>query len=150
MGLEEPLERFVLHQRRQPRLAEQVLREIGPASQEPPDRHAERRLVAEHASVRGAVQRRGVEIGSGHPGTDANQITPFLAEHLTGEYQLDRVARPVHTSGQAAVDHVFDERRVPQQHHLVDMPAQLGYHPQDLGLVVARGTTMIGYPPAAS
>jgi hypothetical protein len=131
--LEESAARVVLHQGRQAGFTEQFPRQIGSTGEETADRHRLRRFVAEHAGIRGAVQRDHVRYRIGHARPGRDQIPPFLAEHLPGEHHLDPVRGPTG----ATVEHVLDERRVAQQHDLLEMGRQVRDDPQDLGLVIA-------------
>ena len=137
--LEEPAARVVLDQGRQPRLTEQFSGGLRPGGQEPADADRQRCLGAEYAGVGGAVQRRRVVARAPRPGPLPDQVAPFLAEHLSGQHQPDRVPRPVQARSGPGIDHVLDERRVAKQHGLVAVRGELRDHPQDLRLVVAGG-----------
>jgi hypothetical protein len=83
--------RVVLHQRRQPRLAEELTRRRRCPSEEPPDAHTQRSLVSQHPCVSGALQRRRVEAGLRHAGPRTHQVPPLFAEHLAGQHQPDAI-----------------------------------------------------------
>ena len=110
----------------------------GRLGEEAADRDGERRLAAEDARVRGAVQRREIEDRAGHPGALGEERPPLLAEHLTGADQLHREARPRHAARTAGVDHVLEEGRVAEQDGLLEHRGEALDDAQDVGLHVAR------------
>ena len=138
--LEEPAARVVLDQGRQPRLAEQF--PARPPAGRPGTggcrpTAASRCRVPRRRRCRTATPSRST--GSLIPARSPDQVAPLLAEYLPGQHQLDRVPGPVQARGDPGVDHVLDERRIAQQHGLLAVRGEFGDHPQDLGLVVARG-----------
>ena len=76
------------------------------------DADRQRCLGGQHAGIGGAVQRRRVQARVRTARPLGHQRAPLLAEHLTGQHQLDVVVRPGHVSGQAGVDDALEERRI--------------------------------------
>lgn len=128
--------RVVLDEGGQPGLPEQLPGQAGAGGQETADADRQRGLVAQDARVGGAVQGGDAPHRVGDAGPLGDQRAPLLAEHLARGDQLDVPLRP----GQVlAVDDVLQERRITEQHDLVEVRGQLGQHPRDLPPVGARG-----------
>ena len=72
------------------------------------------------------------------PARSADQRAPLLAEDLAGDDELDRRSRDQSSRARAGVDDVLQERRVAEQHDLLEGGAERADDAQDLGFVVAR------------